>query len=95
MQYLVAILWLAYAARAVRESWRSHCGESNGGLADRRWACVTSGMTPAEVRTLLGKPTAIFARPGGAQWRYAAGGELGVVVFSGGRVAGCKQPQAA
>ena len=95
MQYLVAVLWLAYTARAVRESWRSHCGESNGGLTDRRWTCVTSGMAPAEVRTLLGKPTAVLARPGGAQWRYAGGGELGVVVFRGGRVAGCKQPQAA
>jgi hypothetical protein len=95
MQYLVIILWVAYIVRAIRESWLHHCGQSTSSLWDRRWACVRCGMRPAEVRSILGKPAAIFARVGGAQWRYSSGGELGLVIFRDGRVAACKERQVA
>ncbi|MFW6155301.1 MAG: hypothetical protein ACOC95_08800 [Planctomycetota bacterium] len=81
MQYLVAIAWVAYIIHGLRRAYAKHYIAQRARQLGERLARVEAGMTPAEVRALLGPPVRVTPSPEGLTWQYRVGGTFHPILF--------------
>lgn len=86
MQYVIGILWVAYIIYAITRAHRELCV---GEAIRRMWKsldAVEPGMTPEEVRSILGGPARVNANAETMIWQYRIDGRFKTVRFNGGKV---------